>query len=217
MEHDDLEEKGLVIIPVGRNPGANPGGTGNHDALQGSFHLHDRLHSSSSRSPTHPYNIGRVANQMIFDIFCNGRNSSMRDFLRCLSVVFSSGCFGGLVNSLLVWVFGTIGLTAALGVKIAPDLTVIYLYPRIVWGGLWGILFLSPYFSQSTVLRGLLYSLGPTLVQLFIVFPLKTHQGVMGLELGVLTPLFVLFFNAVWGTSTALWLRLSRKGDGLED
>jgi len=141
----------------------------------------------------------------------------MRDFLRRLSVVFSSGCFGGLVNSLVVWVFGAIGMTAALGVKIAPGLTATYLYPRIVWGGLWGILFLLPYFSQSTALRGLLFSLGPTLVQLFIVFPLKTHQGVMGSGLGFLTPLFVLFFNAVWGTSTALWLQLFRKGNGLED
>ena len=141
----------------------------------------------------------------------------MKHFLRQWTIVFSSGCFGGLVNSLVVWVFGAIGITAALGVKIAPTLTVTYLYPRIVWGGLWGILFLLPYFSQFMILRGLLYSLGPTLAQLFIVFPLKTPQGVMGLQLGVWTPLFVLFFNAVWGISTALWLRLSIKGNGRED
>jgi hypothetical protein len=29
----------------------------------------------------------------------------------------------------------------------------------------------------------------------------------LGLDLGMLTPLFVLFFNAVWGLSAALWLR----------
>jgi hypothetical protein len=32
-----------------------------------------------------------------------------------------------------------------------------------------------------------------------------------GLGLGTLTPLFVLFFNAVWGLTTALWLRFLEK------
>jgi hypothetical protein len=29
----------------------------------------------------------------------------------------------------------------------------------------------------------------------------------MGVELGRLTPIVVLFFNFVWGASTALWLK----------
>jgi len=39
----------------------------------------------------------------------------------------------------------------------------------------------------------------------------KGNQGVMGSDLGVWTPAFVLFFNAVWGFSTALWLNLAKK------
>jgi hypothetical protein len=35
------------------------------------------------------------------------------------------------------------------------------------------------------------------------VFPLKADKGVMGLDLGVFTPLFVIFFNAVWGLVAA--------------
>ena len=110
-----------------------------------------------------------------------------------------------------MWVFGAIGITAAFGVKIAPSLTVTYLYPRVVWGGIWGILFLLPYFQESIILRGMVYSLAPTFVQLFIVFPIKANQGMMGLELGTLTAVFVLFFNAVWGISTALWLAIFQK------
>jgi len=131
----------------------------------------------------------------------------MKNLARNLTDVFGAGCLGGLLNSLTVWLFGAIGLTAALGVKIAPGLTVPWLYPRIVWGGIWGILFLLPILRQSIFLRGILYSLGPTIVQLFIIFPIKANKGVMGLDLGFATPVFVIFFNAVWGVIAALWLR----------
>ena len=128
-----------------------------------------------------------------------------------LTILFSSGCVGGIINSLVVWFLGARGVTAALGVKIAPDLTPTWLYPRIVWGGIWGFLFLLPFLRKSLFWRGFLFSLGPTITQLFVVFPAKASSGMMGLGLGNLTPLFVLFFNAVWGVSTALWLRLAKE------
>ena len=127
-----------------------------------------------------------------------------------LSMVFAAGCLGGLVNSLAVWLFGMYGITAAIGVKIAPQLTAAWLYPRIVWGGIWGFLFLLPLLRRKFLVQGLLYSLGPTLVQLFIVFPMKANKGMMGLDLGTLTPLAVVVFNAVWGVMAALWLRWTK-------
>ena len=33
----------------------------------------------------------------------------------------------------------------------------------------------------------------------------------MGLELGTLTPLFVLFYNAIWGLAAAWWLKLIKQ------
>jgi hypothetical protein len=132
----------------------------------------------------------------------------MAKFLRRLSFVFAAGCVGAVVKSLAVWLFGKYGISAALGVKIAPDLTAGWLYPRVVWGGIWGLLFLLPVLQRSVVGRGLLFSLGPSLVQLFIVFPFQAHKGQMGLALGTLTPVLVLFFNAVWGIAAALWVRL---------
>jgi hypothetical protein len=72
------------------------------------------------------------------------------------------------------------------------------------------LLFLLPVFGRSLVKQGLFMSLGPSAVMLFVVFPLKMGKGQMGLELGTLTPLFVLFYNAVWGITAASWLRLSR-------
>jgi hypothetical protein len=147
-------------------------------------------------------------------IFCNDRELkkeqtevTMKTFFRNLTLYFSAGCLGGLANSLTVWVFGAIGITAALGVKIAPSISAPWLYPRIVWGGIWGAIFLLPIFRNSYFLRGLILSLGPTIVQLFVVFPIKANKGVMGLELGNMTPVFVLFFNAVWGLCAAYWLK----------
>jgi len=127
-----------------------------------------------------------------------------------VSLTFAAGVLGGLANSLTVWLFGLVGLNQLLGVSLAPALTPAWLYPRLVWAGLWGWLFLLRFPRLAYLSRGLVFSLGPSLVQIFVVFPLKAQKGVGGLELGYLTPLLVLFFNAVWGLVTALWLRWSR-------
>jgi len=51
--------------------------------------------------------------------------------------------------------------------------------------------------------RGLLLSLAPSLFQLFVVFPAWSGRGLGGLELGALTPVFVVLYNAVWGVAAS--------------
>ena len=131
-------------------------------------------------------------------------------YLMNCSMVFAAGCVGGLANSLAVWFLGKTGISKALGLQIAPALTPSWLYPRIVWGGLWGFLFLLPYFQQPLLTRGIVWSLGPTLVVLFIVFPFQAKKGLLGLQLGMLTPLFAFAVNAVWGITAAWWLSISK-------
>jgi hypothetical protein len=131
----------------------------------------------------------------------------VRAFAKRLSLVFAAGAAGGLANSIALWTAGTSGLTAALGVRIEPSLTPEWLYPRLVWGGLWGLLFLLPLASQRWVAQGLALGLLPALVQLFVIFPQRTPAGTLGLELGTLTPLVVLAANAVWGLAASAWLR----------
>lgn len=133
----------------------------------------------------------------------------MKSIVGRLTLAFASGSFGALVNSLALWLFGVLGITGAAGVKLAPPLTPDWLYPRIVWGGLWGLLLLLPILSGSAVLRGILISLAPTAAQLFIVFPFKLGKGLMGLDLGNLTPLFVIVFNAIWGIAAVLWFEVA--------
>ncbi len=130
---------------------------------------------------------------------------------RELSQTFAAGVLGGLVNSVFLWAIGQLGVTAALEVKLAPAFSPPWLYQRLVWGGIWGLLLLLPFLRQGPLLRtGFIASLGPTLAQLFYVFPYMIHKGVAGLELGLLTPLVVVVVNAVWGWAAVAWLRAAR-------
>jgi hypothetical protein len=131
----------------------------------------------------------------------------MKHLLRRTTVVFGAGCFGGLVNSLALWLLGKCHITAFLGVQLAPALSPKWLYPRVVWGGIWGFLFLLPILRRKPFKQGLLMSLGPTVAQLFVIFPYYTRYGTMGMGLGALTPVLVMVLNALWGIMAAFWIR----------
>jgi len=127
-----------------------------------------------------------------------------------LLIFFAAGCLGGLANSVTVWLFGQFSITSTFGVSIAPSLTPGWLYPRLVWGGIWGLLFVLPVMQSKLLVKGFILSLFPTAIQLFVVFPLKAHKGIAGIELGLFTPIFVIIFNWVWGVTTALVIKYSK-------
>ena len=124
-------------------------------------------------------------------------------------LVFAAGALGALVSSLAMWLAGRYGLTQAMGVRLAPALSAHWLYPRIVWGGLWGFLFLLPLFGGRWILKSAVLALIVTLVQLFVIYPYTTHYGVAGLELGMLMPLAVYIFAFIWALTAAISLRLA--------
>lgn len=132
--------------------------------------------------------------------------------LPLLAACFCAGLLGALCNSMVAWQAGQLGLTEMLGVRMAPSLTLAWLYPRLVWGGIWGMAYflaVGPLRSRRHWARkGLWISLLPTAFQLFVVFPHMTGHGWMGLSLGQLTPLFVLLYNMVWGFCTGIFCRL---------
>ena len=130
--------------------------------------------------------------------------------MKKLLIFFAAGCLGALANSVVVWLFGDLGITKSLGVSITPALTASWLYPRIVWGGIWGLLFFLPLVNSKPFFKGTLLSLFPTIVQLFIIFPYKAKKGVAGIELGLLTPALVFVFNWVWGVVTSLTIKYSK-------
>jgi len=125
-------------------------------------------------------------------------------------ICFAAGCAGALVNSLAVWLSGKYGITDVFGVTMAPALTPAWVYPRIVWGGIWGFLFLLPIWNARPLVKGAFLSIFPTIAQLLVVFPIQAHKGYLGLELGLLTPLFVIVFNLIWGWAAAFLIKFAR-------
>lgn len=132
----------------------------------------------------------------------------MSAILRSLSLCFTAGAVGGLANAIFVWAFGVFGVSAMLHVAVAPAWTPAYLYQKLVWGGIWGLVFLLPLMTDSILARGAVFGLGPSAVQLLVVFPNMLGKGMFGLELGAMTPVFVLLANTVWGVVAALWMRM---------
>ena len=124
--------------------------------------------------------------------------------MRDLSIAFAAGAINGLANSIVCWSFGQLGVPAALGVALAPALTPAWLYPRLVWGGLWGLLLLIPWGARSPLWRAATIGLAPMAFQLLIVFPFK-GQALFGTSLGTLTLVFVAAYNLVWALAGYVW------------
>ena len=87
-----------------------------------------------------------------------------------MTVCFCAGMLGALCSSLVAWKAGQLGLPALLDVRMTPSLTLSWLYSRLVWGGLWGLLYfltVGPLKSRRHWARkGLWLSLLPTAFQL---------------------------------------------------
>ena len=126
--------------------------------------------------------------------------------IRKISCGYVGGALGALVDSIDVWVLGKLGVLALLGVGLKPEFTAGWLYPRLVWGGLWGLLLVLPFLKNRVLPRGMLMSLAPTAMVWFVMFPVM-GKGMLGLGFGLLTPLVVLLLNFIWGMVAALWYR----------
>jgi len=130
--------------------------------------------------------------------------------LKNLSLVFAAGSLGGLLKGLIAWLCSAWGINALLGSQFAPALTPFWVYQHVVWGGLWAFLFLLPPRGRSYVSLGVIYSLPQTFIALLVLMP-KMGKGVLGLQMGLMTPVLILIFGFVWGLVTALWLKWSRE------
>ena len=120
--------------------------------------------------------------------------------------VFVAGGLGGLTNSITVWFLGVLGITPALGFGMAPELTVEWLFRRVFASALWGIIFLIPIYEKSPVKKGSILSILPWLSSVLYVFPVRMDVGFFGLGFGNGTPIWTLFFAAIWGVTGTLFL-----------
>jgi len=104
---------------------------------------------------------------------------------------------------------GKYGITALLGVSMKPEFTAPWLYPRMVWGGIWMLLLLLPLWEKRTVLRGCLFSLLPSAMMLFMVLP-GMGKGMLGVGFGTLTPVLVIVLNFIYGMVAAYWYKATK-------
>jgi hypothetical protein len=126
--------------------------------------------------------------------------------IRKISGAFTGGAIGALVDSVNIVLLGKYGITALLGVSMKPEFTAPWLYPRMVWGGIWMLLLLLPLWEKRTVLRGCLFSLLPSAMMLFMVLP-GMGIGMLGLGFGTLTPVVVIVLNFIYGIVAAYWYK----------
>jgi len=117
-----------------------------------------------------------------------------------------AGGLGGLTNSIVVGSLGRIGVTPALGFSMAPDLTLEWVFRRVFASALWGVIFLIPVYENDPVKKGALLSILPWLSSVLIVFPFRMNAGFFGLGFGMGTPIWTLFFAAIWGVTGTLFL-----------
>ncbi len=123
--------------------------------------------------------------------------------IRRVGMAYFGGAVGALVSSIALWLAGRAALTVMIGVAISPTLSVAWILPRILEGGLWGLAY--PFLLRRgipAVRAGLLLSLAPSMAQLFWTLP-RAGQLMLGVGLGPLTPVVVLLTNALWGWTLA--------------
>jgi len=129
--------------------------------------------------------------------------------------VFIAGGLGGLTNSIVVWSLGTLGITPALGFDMNPELSLEWLLRRIFASALWGIIFLIPILENAPIKKGALLSILPWLSSVLFVFPIRMDVGFFGLGFGIGTPIWTLFFAAIWGVTGTLFLfKFGRPSNG---
>lgn len=124
--------------------------------------------------------------------------SRMREPIARVSAAFAAGAVGAVVNSFALQIAGRLQPGSA------PQATPEWIYQRLVWGGLFGLLLLLPILPGKPVVRGLLVSLVPSVARLTVFAP-------EGASTDARTVIFVLLFNAIWGVVAALWFDAALK------
>ncbi len=122
--------------------------------------------------------------------------------VRRLAMAYFAGAVGALVASLALWLTAGAELSGE-AAALVPGLSWSWLERRLLWGSLFGMGYpLVRRRGFTPVRSGLVLSLLPSVVQLFLLMPLN-DQGFLGLSLGGITPLLVLASNALWGWALA--------------
>ena len=124
-----------------------------------------------------------------------------------MSVAAAAGAVGGVLQTLIIVALSEMSLFQLVGLPFKIPFTLPYLYQRITWGGLWGLLFLIPLLPNTAHWkRGLIFAAGPALASLLFFLPFQDDMGWFGLKMGVVWPVVVVIFALIWGYIAGSWL-----------
>ena len=131
----------------------------------------------------------------------------MWNFFGRFSKVFAAGAFAGFVQTVVLWILAQVGLFRLLSEPFDFPLNPSLLYQRMIFGGVWALLFLVPLLRTAPHgQRGLSIGLLRALLTLLLINPFVDQVGVLGLNFGWAWPLIVLFSNLLWGFLAGYWL-----------
>jgi len=128
------------------------------------------------------------------------------------AIYFAAAALGGLCVVLTAWAFGRYGIADIFGVKIKPQLAKGLIYKQVVWGGLWGFIFLLPFRFRFWWIKGLVLTLAPVIAALVYFIPAR-GGAMFALHAGALAPVYIYLINIPWGLVTAFLGRML-KADG---
>ena len=130
----------------------------------------------------------------------------MINALKTLGFVLIAGGLGGLTSGILVWALGALGVTPALGFNMTPPLSIGWMTSRVLFSAVWGLIFLIPIYKNAPILKGAVLGLLPWLSSILYVLPYAKNAGMFGLDMGMGTPVWTLFFGCFWGVTGTLFL-----------
>jgi len=130
--------------------------------------------------------------------------------IRNISAAFTGGAIGAFIDSFNIWFMGKVGISDLIGISMKPEFTTPWLYMRMIWGGIWMMLLLLPIMNNRVAIRGMLVSLVPSAMMLFIVLP-SMGKGTLGLGFGSLMPIVVVGLNFIYGIVASYWYREATK------
>lgn len=121
-----------------------------------------------------------------------------------ISGAFTGGALGALLDSFNIWAMGAWGVSDLIGIGMKPEFTGPWVYKRMIWGGLWMFLLLLPLWRERITLRGMVFSLFPSAMMLFMVLP-SMGKGMLGLGFGTMMPIVVIGLNFIYGIVASFW------------
>lgn len=121
-----------------------------------------------------------------------------------ISGAFTGGALGALLDSINIWAMGAWGVSDFIGIGMKPEFTGPWVYKRMIWGGLWMFLLLLPLWRGRIILRGMVFSLVPSAMMLFMVLP-SMGKGMLGLGFGTMMPVVVIGLNFIYGIVASFW------------